>query len=200
MAGKDKVLLKKKYSEEVHDLIKFTDREKRKFESELEIYAHKFLKKNFNMNLTIPIKIDGRLTVSVGSFHFKNNGFKNIAKMIKMSERYMKCALHDGADGIESILDTLKHELVHYALFEQGVKGFGDGDVEFESKLEELNIGASGATSKNKVMSKKLNTWYDIYDIYIDNEDNTKYRYNHTKKLQSWIGSRVGVEIVKSVY
>lgn len=200
MTEKDKVLLKKKYSKEVHELIRFTENEKRRFEGEMRGYADSFLRENFNMRLRIPIKIDGRLTRSVGSFHYKSNGSGDVPKMIKISERYMNCALHDEKDGIESILDTLKHELVHYALLEQGVKGYSDGDVEFERKLKELNIGSSGATVKSKVMSEKLNIWYDIYDIYRDERDNKEYRYNHTKKAQDWIGNRIGVEIIKSIY
>lgn len=193
------VILEKKYEESVHEIIRLKPREKHSFEKEMEKYADSFLRTNFNMRLRIPIKIDGRLTRAGGSFHLYDNKSRRESIVIKMSERYIACAFLDKKDGVEAILDVLRHELVHYALFEQR-KGYSDGDHDFESKLAELSIGSSGATADKKRLSKTFNVWYKMLDIYIDEIDGTEYEYNHTKKHQSWIGKRVGVRVIKSIF
>lgn len=58
-----------------------------------------------------------------------------------------------------ALIDTLKHELVHYSMFVQG-KGFKDGDKDFEAKLKELNI------SSNSDGPNKFNRAYLIKDHY----------------------------------
>lgn len=189
-------ILEKDYDKSVHNLVKLKDSEKFKFEKEMKDYARVFLRQNFDMVLRIPIKIDGRLTRAGGSFHFFSGNNKR-SDMIKMSERFIACALHDEKDGIEAILDVLRHELVHYALFEQG-RDFSDGDKDFENTLKELEIGSSGATAKSRRLSKVSNVWYSMIDIY--QSSGKKYYYNHTKKKQSWIGERVSVRIIKTVF
>lgn len=180
-------------------------KQKAKHEKELEAYANKFLEKNYNTNLTVPIKISGRLTSTGG--YFKARIEKGIRKPmeIQMSERFIAGALHDGQEGLEAILDTLKHELVHYVLFKLG-KDFSDGDYEFESELARLDIGTSGTTNKKLVKSKKLNVWYSIVDIYerqgydISKEKVVTYKTykNHAQKQAR--GNRIAYEVVKSYF
>lgn len=192
-------ILEKKYDKSVHDIIKLGNKKKLKFEEEMRTYANLFLENNFDMTLKIPIKIDGRLTVTGGSFHFRSSEKMRESVMIKMSERFIACALHDEKDGVEAILDTLRHELVHYAMFEQG-RGYKDGDIDFESKLKELGVGSSGATSEDRRLNKSLNIWYEIIDVYKSRTSEKEYHNNHTKKKKSWIGERVSVKIVKSAF
>ena len=182
-----------------------TLKDKAKHEKELEAYSRMFLEKNYNESLTIPIKISGRLTSAGG--YFKARIEKGIRKPIEIniSERFIASALHDGSEGLEAILDTLKHELVHYVFFKLG-KEFRDGDCEFESELERLNIGTSGTTNKKLVKSKKLNVWYSIVDIYeqqcydIVKEKVVKYEaYKKHSKKQA-IGNRIAYEVVKSYF
>lgn len=180
-------------------------KQKAKYEKDLEAYANKFLEKNYNTSLTVPIKISGRLTSTGG--YFKARIEKGIRKPmeIKMSERFIAGALHDGQEGLEAILDTLKHELVHYVLFKLG-KEFRDGDCEFESELERLNIGTSGTTNKKLVKSKKVNVWYSVVDIYeqqgynITKEKVVTYKTykNHAQKQAK--GNRIAYEVVKSYF
>lgn len=180
-------------------------KKKTNYEKDLGAYANEFLEKNYNTNLTVPIKISGRLTSSGGYFHGIIRGGVREPMEIQLSERFISSALHDGQEGLEAILDTLKHELVHYVLFKQGRK-FHDGDCEFESELARLDIGASGATSKNLVKSKKTNIWYSVVDIYEQQAYNlTKNKVvtyktykNHAQKTAR--GNRVGYEVVKSYF
>ena len=191
-------ILERDYDKSVHSIIKLKDKEKYDFEQEMKEYAKIFLRQNFNMNLRIPIKIDGRLTRAGGSFHFFSGKNKR-ADMIKMSERFIACAFHDKEDGVEAILDVLRHELVHYALFEQG-KNFSDGDEDFENALKELEIGSSGATPESKRLSKTTNVWYSMHDMYRNSVNGKIYPYNHTIKKQDWIGERIAVRIVKTTF
>ena len=180
-------------------------KQKTNYEKNLEAYANEFLEKNYSTNLTVPIKISGRLTSSGGYFKGVIRGGSRKPMEIQLSERFIASALHDGSEGLEAVLDTLKHELVHYVLFKQGRK-FHDGDCEFESELARLDIGASGATSKKLVKSKKTNIWYSVVDVYeqqaynlTKNEVRTVKTYkNHAQKPAR--GKRVGYEVVKSYF
>lgn len=180
-------------------------KQKAKYEKELEKYSNEFLEKHYNTNLTVPIKISGRLTSTGGYFKGRISGGVREPIEIQLSERFIASALHDGQDGLEAILDTLKHELVHYVLFKQG-KDFSDGDYEFENELARLDIGASGSTNKKLVKSKKTNTWYSVVDVYEHQTYNItknkvvtyKTHKNHAKKASR--DNRIGYEVVKSYF
>ena len=184
-------------------------KQKANYEKELEKYSNEFLEKHYNTSLTVPIKISGRLTSSGGYFRGRISGGVREPMEIQMSERFIASALHDGQEGLEAILDTLKHELVHYVLFKQG-RDFSDGDDDFESELARLDIGASGATNKKLVQSKKVNTWYKVVDIYeresydiIENKVKTfkTYKKHAQNPARSRIGyERIGYEVVKSYF
>lgn len=180
---------------EFNNIGKLGKSEKQKFEKQMKVYSQNFLKENFDMELEIPIKIDGRLTRAGGSYHHTDK--KGL--MIKISERFMYSALLDETEGVGAVLDMLEHELVHYALHMQG-KDYDDGSKEFEETLAKLGIGSSGATAEKKRLSAKRNVWYNIYDIYHNKVLGKTNLYNHTKQEQDWIGNRVGYRIVKSYF
>ena len=180
---------------EFNKIAKLSKSEKVKFEKQMNLYARNFLKEHFDLNLEIPIKIDGRLTRTGGSYH--HTAKKGL--MIKVSERFMYGALLDETEGVGAILDILEHELVHYALHMQG-KDYNDGSKEFEETLARLNVGSSGATTEKKRLSAKKNVWYHIYDVYHNRVLGKVNLYNHTKAEQDWIGKRVGYRVVKSYF
>lgn len=201
MENKVQVIAKGEYSNEVHKMIKLSAQQKQDFVSQMEKYSNSFLKENFNIELKIPIEIDGRLTKTGGSFHFKvNRKDKTYESVkIKVSERFVACALKDESEGVNAILDVLNHELVHYALCELK-KDFNDGSTEFEETLARLHIGSSGATRKEKRLSQRRNVWYKMQDLYYCPITKKQYVNNHTQKRQEWIGQRVGYQIVKSYF
>ena len=181
-------------------------RQKHIYEKQLKKYSEEFLEKNYNTELTIPIKISGRLTSSGGYFKYRRvAGGEKEPMEIQISERFIASAIHDGQEGLEAILDTVKHELVHYVLCKQG-RDFSDGDDDFESELARLDIGASGATNKELVQSKKLNTWYRAIDVYEREsydiiEDKVKTYRTYRKHAQKPARkNRIGYEIVKSYF
>lgn len=190
------VIIKGKYNNSVHNMIKLSQKDKNDFTNQMVKYSENFLKENFNVNLTIPIEIDGRLTRTGGSFHHTR---QNKPIKIKVSERFIACALKDESEGVGAILDVLNHELTHYALCILG-RDFDDGSEDFEKTLAKLNIGSSGATSDKKRLSKKQNVWYSIHDIYQCPVTGKMYKNKHTQKEQNWIGKRKEYQIIKTYF
>lgn len=109
--------------------------------------AKYFLKKNFDMDLKVPVKLNNRLSSTLGRFRYYRNGLPiGVDIQTKFA---VSCII---IDKIDILLDVLRHELVHYALFAKGIPN-DDGCIEFESKLKELGVGSSNATSLSKVQS-----------------------------------------------
>lgn len=100
----------------------------------LRKYAESFLNKNYRLSLKIPLTINNRLRVTQGSFVTNYN--ETEARRIELSGDLIQY----GTENV--ILDTLRHELVHYALFSLG-KPFDDGDDYFENELKKLNVSAT---------------------------------------------------------
>jgi SprT-like protein len=101
---------------------------------ELTRHAKEFLRKNYDMDLTVPIVINHRLKKAMGRFVYYKTSKTPVA--IQIAGYVIKYA------DKTVILDTLYHELIHYALFMQGTP-FADGTDSFESELRRL--GVSGA-------------------------------------------------------
>lgn len=119
--------------------------------------AKYFLKKNFDMDLKVPVKLNNRLSSTLGRFRYYHNGLPidiNIQTKFAVS-----CII---IDKIDVLLDVLRHELVHYALFAKGIPN-SDGGFEFESKLKELGVGSSNATPSSKVQS------FFTTEVHVDN-------------------------------
>lgn len=142
-----------------------------------------FLKKNFKIDLDIPIEINGRLRTSHGRFIYrpvKENGkTKYIPVRLEMSKTHLVASLIAG--DWEATLDTLRHELVHYALCKLELP-FDDGDEYFERKLKELNVTASGATSKSKIQSAREMVYYTQGRIYTCRKCQKETTFNRAPK------------------
>lgn len=112
-------------------------------EDELKKIAIDFLRKEFNMELYAPIVISSTLKSTFGIFRY--NSLKKMPEEIKLS----KCMID--YQPREVTIDVLKHELVHYALYER-CEPFQDGTDNFENTLKRLGIKSSGYyTYKGKV-------------------------------------------------
>lgn len=174
---------------EYNRLMKLKEKEMPGFINEAKIFANQFLMENFNMQLNIPIKVNGRLTSTMGRYLSKRSYLGNvIPDRIELSKRYLLAALI--VDDLEEIYDTLKHELVHYALSVQG-KNFSDGDYDFEHKLYELNISASGSTPARKRLSKRTLRYYAPYKIYQgDNKEEFIFRSGKSYYESATVKSR----------
>ncbi len=145
--------------QQVNNCLSATKSELDKWIEDYTQFANDFLQKEYNLTLIVPIKIDGRLKRALGSFHSTRASLPICIKLNKTQ------VILDRRLETEYIFDTLRHELVHYALFMLG-RNYHDGDDDFESELARLNIAASGSTSKNKVLSDTTNQYYHASDLY----------------------------------
>lgn len=101
---------------------------------ELTEIAATFLRENYGMELGIPILRNNRLRVTMGRFLYTRKGGAECIEIAGFTFEY-------GA--WETVVDTLYHECVHYALFERG-EPHNDGQPRFEAELERLGVGATG--------------------------------------------------------
>ena len=84
------------------------------FLKEAKAFANKFLMENFDMRLEIPIKMNGRLSSTLGRYMSRMYFGQFMPVSIELSKTHLTAALIVG--DLEEVYDTLKHELVHYAL------------------------------------------------------------------------------------
>jgi SprT-like protein len=96
---------------------------------ELYSISREFLDKEFDMKLEIPIFINNRMKTTYGYFQVRNEQ----SWKIEMSKEFIDTHPR------EHIIDVLKHELVHYACFEQGMP-WRDKDKYFKDTLDRLGV------------------------------------------------------------
>ena len=111
--------------EKYEEKLKFVNDQSAAIEAELEAYADKFLQEHFNRTLDIPIKLNGRLTRSLGRFVSNTLGE---SLRIEISKDLCTDALL--TEDNSRLYGVIKHECIHYALFEQGLPS-NDDDIEF---------------------------------------------------------------------
>lgn len=138
---------------------------------QLEKYAEKFLKDNYNMKLLVPLKINGRLRTACGRFVYTQfkSGKPSVPKVVELN-RYF---LENNEPAV--VLDVLRHELVHYALFMQG-KPHRDGHPVFENELKRLGIVSQSTIDKYNIKSKPVNI--RVYEC-----EDCGYKYRRKRAL-----------------
>ena len=116
-------------------------------EYQLRKYADKFLKDNYNMELSVPLKLNGRLKTTCGRFvHYR--GY-NRPKIVEINKYFFE------NNEPTVVLDVLRHELVHYALYMKE-KPFSDGHPVFEKELRKLGIVSQKTIDKYRIASKPI--------------------------------------------
>lgn len=110
--------------------------------------VQEFLKENFDLKLSIPIKLNARLSSALGLFRYrKHPAIGRQAVSIEISKRFLESTLT-----YEEIRGVILHEAVHYALFVRG-EDHEDGDEHFERTLRKYNLPSS-YTMKTYINSK----------------------------------------------
>lgn len=104
---------------------------------DLQEFAENFLSENYGLSLTHEIKINGRLTKTWGQVAYTHD-YSNVVD-ISIAKRVIEY----GNDLV--VLDTVKHELIHYALWKLN-KPFCDSDDYFQNELVK-----HGATGENEI-------------------------------------------------
>lgn len=134
-----------------------------------------FLSDEYNVDLDIPITINGRLTSTLGRFRYN----RHEAVGIELSKNLITY------NDISSIMSVALHEAVHYALYELGLPN-SDGHPVFENELKKHSI----VSNYNKNTNLKFLTLKTMVLYKCGCEDNIhtrqkallkKYRYHCTK-------------------
>lgn len=97
-------------------------------------YAEEFLADKYGFTLGISIVINNRLRTVMGSYVTGYSTYQPLH--IEIAGYLIKYGAR------EAILDTLKHELIHYAVHALG-KDFRDGADDFESELRRHGVSAT---------------------------------------------------------
>lgn len=100
---------------------------------QLKEIAQQFIKNEYNMELDIPIKINGRFKTTLGSYR---ETYAGKPVQIDIAKRLLQYADERVTAGV------IKHELVHFALKKLN-KPYKDGDEYFERELERLKLPSS---------------------------------------------------------
>lgn len=104
------------------------------WQKELTQYGSQWVYDEFGVKLNIPIEFNGRLRTVYGQFWHNRNGE---ALKITIAKKLIESNLED------EIYDTLRHELIHYALHQLD-KPFRDSDKEFKDTCARLNVSLYG--------------------------------------------------------
>lgn len=108
----------------------------------LEEVAEDFLIENFDLTLDIPIRISNRMTSTFGSFVRTRN---RATGEIQSKEIVISSNLYN-YHGYDKMIDTLKHECIHYALYTLD-RPFKDGQAYFENTLKEHGVSSTRTTA-----------------------------------------------------
>ena len=114
-------------------------------------YAKKFLKETYNLELTVPIELNGRMSKTCGWFKHARNRVTGEGTPVKIE---MNRFFVENNDPV-TVLDVLRHELVHYALYIQK-KPHTDGHPIFERELKRLGIVSQSTIDKYEIKSKPV--------------------------------------------
>lgn len=127
---------------------------------QMKKYAEKFLMDTYGLELIVPLEINGRLKTTCGRFIYYRTSRK--PKVVEMNKFFVQ----NNSDNV--VLDVLRHELVHYALFMKGLP-HSDGQPTFERELKRLGIVSQSTIDKYDITSKKRNIYRNIYTCAIAN-------------------------------
>lgn len=102
---------------------------------ELVGYARAYLSDEYNLELLVPIEINRRLSRSVGRFIYQPRLRKPVK--IEISKKHIILSIMN--DTFVDVFDTLKHELIHYALFVKELP-HRDSDHQFIKECTRQNV------------------------------------------------------------
>lgn len=101
----------------------------------LEREARKFLQEAYGLELKIPVELNGRLKNKFGRFRYYARTLQPIS--IELSKNYVEY------QDEETVMQTLKHECIHYALFTLR-RPHTDGHPIFEGELAKHGSHSTG--------------------------------------------------------
>ena len=128
----------------------------------------------------IPIKLSGRLKSTFGYYATVRSNNHHFIELNKQQ------VILDYRNKTDIMVDTLKHELVHYTCDIDGLDD-NDGSYDFESRLAKYEICSSGSTDDSLKITNKALEYYAIKDVYTGTSKKTgkvlEYeKHDHTIK------------------
>lgn len=115
-------------------------------ELQLRRYAESWLLDNYGLKLVVPLKLNGRLKTTLGWFIYKKKSLQPVA--VHLNKQFVQNNEKD------IVLNVLKHELMHYALFMKG-EPHHDGDSHFENELRKKGIVSQSTVNKYSIHTVK---------------------------------------------
>lgn len=112
---------------------------------QLRQYAKKWLMDNYNLELVVPLQLNSRMQRTCG--WFKHNRKWDSPICIELNKFFVE------NNEPSTVLDVLRHELVHYALYMQK-KEYRDGQMGFERELKRLGVVSQSTINKYEIHSK----------------------------------------------
>lgn len=109
-------------------------------ERKLESDAREFLLEAYGLELKIPVVVNSRLKSTYGRFIHRDIRNTRQSLRIEMGKNYIE------HQEWQTIYETLKHECIHYALYELG-KPYKDGHPLFESELKKHGSHSTGTVA-----------------------------------------------------
>ena len=137
---------------------------------QLRQYAKKWLMDNYNMELIVPLQLNGRMQRTCG--WFKHKRAWNMPTCIELNKFFVE------NNEPTLVLDVLRHELVHYALYMQK-KPYRDGQAMFENELKRLGVVSQSTINKYTIESKPKSMV--VYKCIMPN---CGQEYHRQRKLQ----------------
>lgn len=128
----------------------------------------------------IPIKLSGRLKSTLGYCATVRSNNHHFIELNKQQ------VILDYLNKTDTMVDTLKHELVHYTCDIDDLDD-NDGSYDFESRLAKYEICSSGSTDDSLKITNKALEYYAIKDVYTGTSKKTgkilEYeKHDHTIK------------------
>lgn len=143
--------------------------------NELKAYSNSFLKSTYGIELSVPLKINNRLKTTCGRFRYQINRVTGETKPVAVEMN----GFFVSNNRIDVVLDVLKHELVHYALYTLG-KPHSDGHPVFERELKRLGIISQSTIDRYQIKSKPVNV-----NVYKCNDSNCGKEYTTKRALSN---------------
>lgn len=136
--------------------------------NEMKKFSQTFLKTTYGIDMEIPLTINNRLKTTCGRFRYKINRRTGATSplAVEMNGFFVKNNTKD------VVVDVLKHELVHYALFTLG-KPHSDGHPVFERELKRLGVVSQSTIDQYTIKSKPRNV--NVYKC-VDNGCGKEYQ------------------------
>jgi SprT-like protein len=118
---------------------------------QLQDFAKKFLKDTYDLELIVPLKLNGRMKTTCGWFRWNKRTRRPV--VVELNRFFVE------NNNSDVVIDVLKHELIHYALFMKGIP-HSDGQYEFEQELKRLGVVSQKTIDKYDITSKPRNLHY----------------------------------------